>query len=785
MSNKLKSHPDLYLYQHIEQVERALYSIWSRHSPKTVTERIKKLSAKTALLHDLGKGTRAFQKYIDDPGSYTGDLNEKSHTPLSLMLTLVVARDAEWDELETLVLAAIVRGHHSRLPTIPEKRIGGVDCPEWDLDNFSGGEKARILKKQFNMIDFDSLLKDTGVDLNAATIINELLEDATRAITKTKRFLVKQIISKFFTMSETDAVNFRLKVQLIYSMLLESDKVFLAVSNPEQYLRRESKLWQSKWIDERIGKTDDNTTNRLRQKARCEVVDIINRCPSESIYTLTAPTGIGKTLLAATWAFKMREFCSGAISVIPKIIVVLPFLSVIDQTVKEYKKLLSVGGYDADGEWLLTSHSLADREYADWLEDESVPFFIDTWQSELIITTYDQFLMSLVDPKARYQMRFHNLCDALIILDELQSLPCKLWQPLDKILNGLTRIGNSKILLMSATLPPFVRNAKPLLPNYENYFTQLQRYKLCFNIQGKTSIKEFCEELETRLPKWLEEGKRILITLNTRRSARMARDSLEEVWPFKYSPEVPLHFISADVTPKDRLNKIDSIKEGKPCLVVSTQCIEAGVDIDMDLVIRDFAPLDSLIQIAGRCNREGAGERGEVQIVDLVDEEGKRYSEMIYDPIHLQVTRDIINEQSELLEEDILVFADRYFGELSDKKDTGKIHLQRFARWQDDLSVHEILRGKERRQYTFLVLEQDSSLKEDMAKANSMEDRWKRREAWRRLAGRIARVSVSIFATFNFDPRQIADDYLGHWVLREGYYSADRGLLTEGMTMIL
>jgi hypothetical protein len=143
------------------------------------------------------------------------------------------------------------------------------------------------------MIDFDSLLKDTGVDLNAATIINELLEDATRAITKTKRFLVKQIISKFFTMSETDAVNFRLKVQLIYSMLLESDKVFLAVSNPEQYLRRESKLWQSKWIDERIGKTDDNTTNRLRQKARCEVVDIINRCPSESIYTLTAPTGIG------------------------------------------------------------------------------------------------------------------------------------------------------------------------------------------------------------------------------------------------------------------------------------------------------------------------------------------------------------------------------------------------------------------------------------------------------------------------------------------------------------
>lgn len=782
MSEKLKSHPDIFLYQHIEQVKRALNSIWSRHSPETVTEHIKDLSIKTALLHDLGKGTKAFQEYIDDPGSYTGDPNEKWHTPLSLLLTLAVAKDAEWNELETLALAAIVRGHHSRLPTIPEKRIGGVDCPEWDLDNFSGGEKARILKKQLYMIDFDSLLKDTGAELNAATI-NELLEDAMKAITKTKRFLVKQIISKFFNMLEANAVDFRLKVQLMYSMLLESDKVFLAVSNPEQYLKREPKLWQSCWVDAKIGKTDNTSTNRLRQEARCEVVDIINRSPSEKLYNLTAPTGIGKTLLAATWAFKMREYRAIESDIAPKIIVVLPFLSVIDQTVKEYKKLLSVGGYDADGEWLLTSHSLADREYADWLEDESVPFFIDTWQSELIITTYDQFLMSLLDPKARYQMRFHNLCDALIILDEVQSLPCKLWQPLDEILNSLTRVGNSKILLMSATLPPFVHNAKPLLPDYETYFTKLQRYKLCFKIREKTSIKQLCEKLETQLPKWLEERKRILITLNTRRSARIVRDHLEDLWPFDYL-EIPLHFISADVTPKDRLNKIDSIKEGSPCLVVSTQCIEAGVDIDMDLVIRDFAPLDSLIQIAGRCNREGSGERGEVHIVDLVDEDGKRYSEMIYDPIHLQVTRDIIYEQLELLEEDIHLFANRYFKELFDKKDTGKIHLQRFARWQDDLPIHEILRGKERLQYTFLVLEQDPSLKEDMVKANSKEDRWKRREAWRQLAGRIAKVSVSVYAMFNFDPGQIADDYLGHWVLREGHYSADRGLLIEGMTMM-
>lgn len=782
MNERINSHPHLFLNEHIEQVNKALEGIWNWHSTETITPAVKNLLERLVVLHDLGKGTSAFQEYIKDPPSYTGARDEKSHASLSLLFTLAKARDEGWDKLDTLILAAAAKGHHSRLPTLPEKKIGGARCPEWDIDNFAGGEKARLMKKQLNMVNLSALARETGVELERS-VQGGAAQEAGKLLVTLKKFLIDRIAAKLFSLSIEDAVNFRLKAQLVYSLLLEADKAFLAVSDPARYLRRDNRKWQVRWIDQYIGTPQDSVTNQLRQKVRSKVADAIEKNENERIYHLTAPTGSGKTLLAATWAFKLREKTAAETGVPPKTIVVLPFLSIIDQITKVYGGLLKAGGYEADGAWLLTSHSLSDRNYAEWLEEGEKPFYVDTWRSELIITTYDQFLMSLMDTAARYQMRFHNLCDAVIIMDEVQSLPCRLWQPLEKIFNSLVATCNSRILLMSATLPPFVSDAVPLLPGFENYFSSCKRYILRFRIKEKLSIEQFCEEMESRLPAWVEENKRVLITLNTRKSARKVRDTL--AGPSSTATGTPVYFISADVTPRDRLEIIKKIKAGKPCIVVSTQCIEAGVDIDMDLVIRDFAPLDSMVQIAGRCNREGKKARCQVEIVDLVDEEEQRYSEMIYDPVHLQVTRDLIKATSEVLEEDVLELSNRYFQGLFSKKDTGGVHLKRFARWQEDLPVHELLRGKEKMQHTFLVIQRDPQLKEDMGRANSEVDRWKRREAWRKLAGRIALISVSVYARPGFYPQQIADEYLGHWILREGYYSSKRGLLVEGEAMIL
>ncbi|MEA3313645.1 MAG: CRISPR-associated helicase Cas3' [Caldisericota bacterium] len=759
----LKSHPDLQLCEHITQVKSAIDSVCQWHSENTILPAIKFLAQKVASLHDIGKGTKMFQKYIENTAAYAGDPMDKAHTPMSLLLTLLLAKDEKWDPLDTILVSAVVFGHHGSLPMVEKLREIG------------SGMLPRILKRQTTTLQSEALSQHCGIDISR-------LDLTDRPWAKAQRYFDDVVLPVFENLSIEEATTFRLKTQLLFSLLLEADKAFLAVKEPQSYLYKETRHWMPQWVEQRIGTPKDTPVNKIRKSIRANLKKRVNEIKSPSIFSLTAPTGSGKTLLSATWLLELKEKLGKISGTYSKAIVVLPFLSVIDQTAKEYESLLTIGGNKAEGAWFLTSHSLSDRKYGQGLEEETQHFFVDTWRTELVITTYDQFLMSLIDPKTRHQMRFHNLCDALIVMDEVQSLPCKLWKPLEEILKGLVKIGNSSVLLMSATLPAIIPNAKPLIENYRGYFKKFNRYKLLFRLQKKLNIDEFCEKIFKRRKKWLQKGKRVLITLNTRKSARLIRDRLAENWPAEFF-DIPLLFLSADVTPLDRLAAIDTIKKGRPCVVVSTQCIEAGVDIDMEIVIRDFAPLDSIIQIAGRCNRNGRmTQMGIVEVMDLVNAKGKRYVDMIYDDVHLQVTRQLIEKKTEIEEKDILPLANRYFEMLFIRKDKGMKHLERFAKWQEDEPIKELLRGKEREKYTFLVLKQDPELKEAMVKANEIQDRWKRREAWRALSGRIAKISVNLYTKLGFDPQDIATEYLGQWILQDSFYFTERGLVLDDVS---
>jgi CRISPR-associated endonuclease/helicase Cas3 len=768
----LKSHPQLLLREHIAQVGLALEGIWQWHSGKLISDEVRGLSRRLEVLHDLGKGAERFQAYIENPALFKGDPREKAHTPLSLLLTLRLAARDDWEPLDTLLVAACISAHHGALRSLPTGRLTEAFSSSKTLDDFAGGHSARVLKDQLSTLDTSSLARETGIDFIGLGLSRKSIREASD-------FLCYEIIPFFRKLDVEQKIAFRLKAQLMFSFLLEADKVFLAVSDPDACLRRPRRQWQPGWVDEKIGVADRSSVNLLRMKARTEVKSRINTAADEAVSSLTAPTGIGKTLLAASWALEKRAAIDERTGVPPKAILVLPYLSIIDQTARVYRDLLEKGGQKADGTWFLTCHSLSERKYAGWVEEDEEPFFIDTWRTELIITTYDQFLLSLLDPRARYQMRFHNLCDALIIMDEVQSLPCRLWRLLNAVLRSLTEVGNSRILLMSATLPPFISDAFPLLGDFREYFGAFHRYALQFRIGEKMTLPQLCRELQERLGGWLGTGVRVLITLNTRACARKVYDHLDECWPEKYR-DVPLLLLSADVTPRDRLGRIDSIRKDKPCIVVSTQCIEAGVDIDMGLIIRDFAPWDSIVQVAGRCNREGVrGKWLPVEIVDLVTEKGRRYSEMIYDEVALQSTRRLIGPSPSIREEEVLSYSDRYFEELDQLKDTGQLHAERFAGWQEDLSVKELLRGPDREQHTFLVMDQDLELREAMMAAEEIEDRWERREAWRKLSGRIAQISVSLYARAGFRPEEIAAQFLRHWVLRDGFYDPNRGVTLE------
>jgi len=290
------------------------------------------------------------------------------------------------------------------------------------------------------------------------------------------------------------------------------------------------------------------------------------------------------------------------------------------------------------------------------------------------------------------------------------------------------------------------------------------------------------------------EGERVLITLNTRASTRAVRDALAEEW------DAPTYLLTADVTPKDRLAAIEKIKKDSesPCLVVSTQVIEAGVDVDLTLVMRDFAPLDSLVQVAGRCNRNGLWPRKDVEIYHLKNSAGRSFAEMVYTvgngnpDLRLEETRRVLAPHETVLEEDVLGICDEYFGRIRGGKDLGAKHTRNWATLdKEQPNIRTLLRGEQDNQVQLIVAERDDDgLKGVIEAALAVEDRWDRRRALRKLAGRIARVSVNVRARGKWHPTDVADPLgrydsdkpLEHpwWIVRPGHYDPRTGLSLEG-----
>jgi CRISPR-associated endonuclease/helicase Cas3 len=339
---------------------------------------------------------------------------------------------------------------------------------------------------------------------------------------------------------------------------------------------------------------------------------------------------------------------------------------------------------------------------------------------------------------------------------------------------------------MSATQPDLLQPAVELAGNQhevQQLFKQCNRYRIVFKHGNSQSLDEFIENLIPRVADWLENQQRPLITLNTRASAKAVWQALQE----SFGERIPVYLISADLIPRDRLQKIAAIKTGEPCLVVSTQTIEAGVDIDMDVVIRDFAPLDALIQIAGRCNRNSKkGEYGGyIEIVSLVSKNGKEYTEYVYDKTILVTAREALSEFEEMTEDEILPLIDKYFSLLRSRKDTGKDLTHHFAYWEEMENVHRILRPESGEQIGFLVIddEEGQQLITQLQQAFAVEDRWKKRRALQALASDLNKRTVTVYDRKDFYPDEYIDSrYLdlfkkyGYAVLKKKYYDIYQGI---------
>ncbi len=769
MTEKLKSHPDRSLEQHVRDVQEAATAILALHSRDEDRE---KVVSDIVSLHDLGKATKEFQEYICNPSGFKGDRDRKAHTPLGFAAALLMGEELGWSHTRTLQVAAAVLGHHTSFPMSKRMTDAYLMSNKW----------KGIIKTQAESIPVNEANSIIGFDLDDILANPDICLDAND--------VAEEMVDALKEKADEDldsAVAERLKAQFVFSVLLEADKAFLALSEDGKsgYRTDRDASFSAGLVEDYLDNSDPSRINELRTEARKQAVESLMADPHNRLWTLTLPTGLGKTLTAASLAFGLRETLPA-----PKrrIFIVLPFLSIIDQTAKVYDELLMEPATSK----LMQSHSLSERTY-DSAEGRDAEFLLDTWDSEIVITTFDQFLLSLLGDRSRYQMRFHNLADAIVIFDEVQTIPVKMWDLLDHALSQLTENLNTTAIIMSATQPGFITGAHELVEPPERYYGEFERYRFILKHRDRLNLDDFIQEVLERREEL--EGMRVMVTLNTRASARHVLNKLIDVW------NSPVYFLTADVTPKDRLEKIEKIKASKdaPCLVVSTQVIEAGVDIDMDLVMRDFAPLDSLIQVAGRCNRNGANPRRDVEIYTLENEPGKPYSEMVYTvergspDVRLQMTRDILDKHAFIPEENILEVCNKYFARIRNGKDTGRRYTFDWATLADEQpDIRTLLRGERNRQVLLIVASRDEGdLVSDIEGALAIADRWERRSALRSLAGRIARVTVSVWVRKDWHAEEIAEpignynrseDFWKHpwWIVYSDRYTPEKGIETEG-----
>lgn len=393
-------------------------------------------------------------------------------------------------------------------------------------------------------------------------------------------------------------------IRMLFSCLVDSD--FL---DTEEFMSFDKSLLRGrypalsellpqfeKFMDEKAAKTLETPVNRIRAKVLARCNSAANDGPG--IYTLTVPTGGGKTLSSMAFALRHAVFHQKS-----RVIYVIPYTSIIEQTADQFRQIF--------GNFVIEHHSNFDSSGDD---DESgkIRLACENWDAPIVVTTSVQFFESLFANRSSRCRKLHNIANTVIVLDEVQLLPPYFLKPILHAIAELNRTYNSTFLLCTATQPAFgphpefgfdgLNEMKEIMEDPDDLYRNLRRIEV--------TVPDSLLQLKSweNLASELSEIESVLCVVNR-------RDDCRKLW--QMMPEGTFH-LSALMCGAHRSAKIAEIrkrlKEGLPTRVISTQLIEAGVDVDFPVVYRAVAGLDSIAQAAGRCNREGLLEMGRVVV---------------------------------------------------------------------------------------------------------------------------------------------------------------------------
>ncbi len=520
----------------------------------------------TGLLHDFGKYQPAFQHYLINGG-------QRGSVPHSSWGAAISA-------LNNQVEAAFaIDGHHKGIPNFS------------DLQNIYQEFKepthsVHEIKHQF----FDEL----------------------------------QINENFFFTSKlnfTNKLDREIFIRLLFSALTDADWLDTENHfNSSLTKKRNTRAFDPNYLIEKIEnefnkKSKLGEINKLRNKVREYAVS--KALEHTGFYSMTLPTGMGKTLTSISWALHHARH-----NRLNRIIIVLPFISIIDQTAKELKRIFGE-------EWVLEHHSNfnEDEDANKDIANESLyntaytkRLATENWDYPIIVTTSVQFFESLFGNKPSRCRKVHNIAQSVVIFDEVQTLPKELVLPTLTMLKNVQNVMGTSFLFCTATQPAFeksegfngIENIQSLVENPKEVFEATRRVNYySVNEYQPVSIIELSKNV-------IENDGSALCIFNTKKQALLFFNQIIA------NTNCRAFHLSTTMYPAHRKEVIENIRtclrNKEKIIVSSTQLIEAGVDFDFPCVYREIAPLESIIQSAGRCNREGKmTEMGSVFIFSIED----------------------------------------------------------------------------------------------------------------------------------------------------------------------
>lgn len=655
----LWSHPERELREHLK--ETFLWGMFfSREAAVRLLQEVdKKIIKSFFVFHDIGKATQYFQKYIRGE-EVKEDL--KSHAGISSMLFLyyhIISGNMEKNEDIIIRMSYAILRHHGDITEFTK------------IYDYMYADEGTLLTDQYNAMDHSGLrkeLSELGLD---ATILEQILDgDAGRFINnvseyfkgvhKRRRRQGLRLKVQDKNPENKDLKNYFL-VQLLFSLLIDADKSQVVLGARELAKRADFRADVTKYIRDNTGKKTH--LNELRDKAFREVS--ANLDTGQNIYTLTLPTGMGKTLNSLNYAIRLRDKLFETENIRYRIIYVMPFMSIIDQNAQVIEKVLKKSGNEMTSNLLCKHHHLTEIQWKNeeniLEEPEDAWLLIEGWNSEIVITTFQQFFSTLTGHKNSMQRKFNKLCNSIVIIDEIQTIPVKYYKFVGKLLTEFAMHMDSKVIAMTATQPCiFDEKAAKSLCDYKNYYAQLSRTVIINELENVRTLEEFVNDLD------IQKNMSCLFILNTIQSAKQLYLLLKD----KYK-DLRITYLSTLLPPLERLSRIAAIKRKEFDLVVSTQLVEAGVDIDFESVYRDFAPLPSIFQSAGRGNREGgSGSKAEIHLIRLKDKQGRYYADQVYKnaKVDLNVTAQILKGHQSLEEPEFMAVIEQYFEIMADEE---------------------------------------------------------------------------------------------------------------------